>query len=119
VVTGRDDLLGCALERRQARVDDQRAGYRAALVRHVAEHQPRPRPARRGEPPGQHPLRGRQQDDREGRDRVLRAPEHLRRVRRGQQRHQDQRRIVRHRAERADRRADVVAPVGHGEQGDA
>jgi hypothetical protein len=118
VVPGRDPLLSRALERSEPAVHDQRAGGRAPPVGHVVQHQPCARPARGGEAPGQYPLPGRQQRDREPGDRVLRPAEQLRRIRSGYQRHQHQRRIGRHRAEGADRRPDVIAPVRHRHQRD-
>ena len=93
VIPGRDPLLHRALQRGQAALGDQRPGDRAAPVWHVVEHQPGPRPPLGGEPPGQHPLPGREQRDGEPGDRLLRPPEQFRRIRLGHQRHQHQRRI--------------------------
>ena len=106
------------LQRGQAALHDQRPGARAAPVRHVVEHQPGAGPSRGGEPPGQHPLPGREQRHREPRDRLIRAAEQLRRIGAGHQRQQHQRWLGRHRAERADRGPDVVPAVGHRHQRD-
>jgi hypothetical protein len=107
-------LLRLALQGGEAIGGDQCAGQGPAPVRNSFEQQPRAGAAGHGEPAGQHPLAGRQNCDGEPVD----PGEQFGRVGARDQRDQHERRVAGHRTERADRRSDVVAPVGHGHQRD-